>query len=117
MKLFKYSIFVILICSISLIIHAQEATEEPESGWEIVERCVGEPITSSDDWTFEGTILASGWAGIHGINASWDTPRVLHFETAPTNTGDRRQGAIVTPNHEYIEIFRGGSAEYGFYVS
>lgn len=69
--------FLILPCLLILIImiHAQE----PDSGWEIIERCVGEPTIPPDDWTFEGTILATGWAGIHGINADWDTPVVQVF--------------------------------------
>lgn len=70
-------VFVLLI--FGQIVSAQEPSEDPIEGWEIVERCVGDPIVPPADWTFDGTILASGWAGIHGINADWDVPRVQMF--------------------------------------
>jgi hypothetical protein len=70
---------VLMLSFLGLRLLAQEATEEAPQGWPIVERCVGEPISPPDDWSFEGTILATGWAGIHGINAEWDTPFVIAF--------------------------------------
>jgi hypothetical protein len=70
----------LLLGFLSLRLFAQEATEEAPQGWPIVERCVGEPLVPPADWSFEGTILATGWAGIHGIHAEWDTPRILIFE-------------------------------------
>jgi hypothetical protein len=70
----------LLLGFLSLRLFAQEATEEASQGWPIVERCVGEPTTPPADWSFEGTILATGWAGIHGINAGWETARVLAFQ-------------------------------------
>lgn len=76
-RLFLSIVFMSLIFGQSTF--AQETTADSVEGWEIVERCVGEPITAPDDWTFDGTILATGWAGIHGINADWEVPHVQMF--------------------------------------
>jgi hypothetical protein len=73
-------VLLLVLSLFSLRLFAQEATEEAAQGWPVVERCVGEPITPPADWSFEGTILATGWAGIHGINAEWETPRILIFQ-------------------------------------
>lgn len=70
----------VLLSFMSLQVFAQETTEEAPQGWPIVERCIGEPTNPPADWSFEGTILATGWAGIHGINAEWDTPHILIFQ-------------------------------------
>jgi len=47
--------------------------------WPVEERCVVESTQPPDDWSFEGTIIATGWAGIHGMNAAWDSPHILAF--------------------------------------
>lgn len=56
------------------------ADVDPETPWPVEQRCVPDPIQPPEDWTFEGTIIATGWAGIHGMNAAWDTPQVLAFK-------------------------------------
>lgn len=53
------------------------AQTDDDSGWPVIERCVGEPTTPSEDWRFEGTILMTGYAGIHGVNAEWETPHIV----------------------------------------
>lgn len=72
-------LFVLLMTLIinSPAISAQEATTAPDGGWPMVERCVGEPKKPPKGWSFKGTILITGYAGIHGVNAKWDTPRVV----------------------------------------
>jgi hypothetical protein len=50
-----------------------------DNGWPIEQRCVGEPTMPPEDWTFEGTILMTGYAGIHAVQADWETPRVVVF--------------------------------------
>lgn len=63
------------------------ADDDPETPWPIEERCVGEPIEPPDDWTFEGTIIAEGPFGIHGISFQGDTPYVLAFQDEWIDTG------------------------------
>jgi hypothetical protein len=58
-------------------VHAQEATPEAGEGWTIEQRCVGEPVPRPEAWTFDGTILMTGYAGIHGVNDDWETPHVI----------------------------------------
>lgn len=95
-RLILSTVFILLV--FGQIASAQETSEDAIEGWEIVERCVGDPITSPDDWTFDGTILASGWAGVHGINADWDVPRVLAFRS----NWVRFAGADISPNRRWI---------------
>jgi hypothetical protein len=68
--------------------HAATAQDgDTSSGWPVVERCVT-PTVRSDGWTFDGTILLEGYAGIHGVNAAWPTPRVLVFLRDAVMAGD-----------------------------
>lgn len=62
--------------------HAQETTAN--EGWPVVERCIGEPTTPPEGWSFEGTILYIGTYGIHGIRSEWSTSHVLAFTNIAT---------------------------------
>jgi len=48
-----------------------------EDTWPIEDRCA--TYASIDAWTYDGTILMTGYGGLHGVNADWETPRVLVF--------------------------------------
>jgi hypothetical protein len=69
-------IFCLLLLTFTLA-HAQESTPEPTDGWTIEQRCVTEPTTPPDDWFFDGTILMTGYQGIHAVNANFETPFVI----------------------------------------
>jgi hypothetical protein len=73
-----FVLFSIILLFVSLA-HAQESTPEPDDGWTIEQRCIGEPTTPPDDWTFDGTILTLDETGVHGIRSDWETPHVLAF--------------------------------------
>ncbi len=77
----KFLILLISLVSLLLlgapVLHAQDATDTPDAGWPVEERCVGAPTKPPKGWSYDGTILMTGYAGIHGVNAKWDTPRVL----------------------------------------
>jgi hypothetical protein len=103
MKAYLWFILVIILSFLSLRLIAQEATEEAPLGWPIVERCVGEARTAPDDWSFEGTILATGWAGLHGINAEWETPRILIFQD---DWYPERYGYGLSPNEEWYAVIQ-----------
>src|SRR6266496_1573726 len=64
------------ICLILLSINIASAQDSGE-GWPIVERCVPEPTSPPADWTYPGVILATGWAGLHGIRADLRIPYVI----------------------------------------
>jgi hypothetical protein len=81
-------------------IAAQDATTE--TGWPIEQRCVGDPTPPPDDWTYDGTILLTGYAGIHGVNAAWDTPRVLTFLNE-----DNLWGGALSPDGNWYASPRG----------
>src|SRR5690606_35951618 len=72
----RYLLTFLMLLLISAIAAAQEATPE---GWEVVQRCVGEPTTPPEGWNYEGTILLWGNYGIHAIQVDWDVPRVVAF--------------------------------------
>jgi hypothetical protein len=76
MKLFHLPILFCLLFALSPTV-AQEITD---TGWPIEERCLGEPTPPPDDWTFPGAILIKGYAGIHAVQAEWETPRVVANE-------------------------------------
>ncbi len=72
------ALLLVLLVSLETI-YAQEATDTLDAGWPVEERCVGKPTKAPKGWKYEGTILMTGYAGIHGVNVKWDTPRVLVF--------------------------------------
>ena len=67
----------VFICFVSVTIYAQD--DDSPVGWEIEERCIEEPTYPPDDWTNNGTLLISGYAGIHAMQADWETPRIEAF--------------------------------------
>ena len=77
-------LLIITIFLLFVLPHAATAQDDDtSSGWPIVERCVT-PTVRPDGWTFDGTILLEGYAGIHGVNDAWPTPRVLIFSRNDT---------------------------------
>jgi hypothetical protein len=105
MKRYSWLSLILALGFLGLRLFAQEATEEAAQGWPVVERCVGEPTIPPADWSFEGTILATGWAGIHGINVEWETPRVLAFRVPPRRSNWEVYGASISEDgHWYSEL-------------
>lgn len=76
-KLFSLLATLLCLLMIGVPVYAQEATAEPDTNWQVIEQCVGEPTQPPEGWSYDGTILMTGYAGIHGVNAAWDTPHVL----------------------------------------
>ena len=74
--MFKRLLF--FVCLILLSINIAFAQDSGE-GWPIVERCVPEPTAPPADWTYPGVILATGWAGLHGIRSDLNKPYVIVF--------------------------------------
>ncbi|MDX1992557.1 MAG: hypothetical protein SF029_09210 [bacterium] len=78
---------VFFLISILLVAGTAFADDDPETPWPLEERCVSVTTQPSEEWTFEGTIVATGWAGIHGMNAAWGTPQILAFDDGWITSG------------------------------
>jgi|GEM_PF-4421578 len=76
--------------------------------WPLVQQCVDEPTTPPDDWTFTGTILLQGWAGLHTLRAEYSVPHIAHFirwgDLAPGGTG------ILSPDNHWFAVVEGKAA-------
>ena len=73
-----------------------------DTGWSVEQRCVGDPTPPPADWTYDGTILLTGYAGIHGVDAAWETPRVLTFLNE-----DNLWGGALSPDGSWYASPRG----------
>lgn len=65
--------------------------------FDMKEQCASR--ASVDAWSYDGTILATGYGGLHGITANWETPRVL----ARTS---RYSNGRLSPNQELYAVFQ-----------
>lgn len=79
------------------------ADDDPETPFPIEERCVAEPIQPSDDWSYSGTLLMSGYAGIHAMQTDWATPHVEAFFYSD-DLGDPIDGGQVSPDGRWYAI-------------
>lgn len=73
---------VLLVIGLLVPEFAIQAQDEPLdlTSWPVIERCVGPATASPEDWSYPGVILLEGYAGLHGVNQQWATPRVLSFD-------------------------------------
>lgn len=69
-------LFVLVATAMSVSATSVNATS---STWPVEQRCIPEPVLPPADWSYPGTILMSGYAGIHGIQMDWETPHILAF--------------------------------------
>jgi hypothetical protein len=78
--------------------------------WEIVERCIDEPVMPSDDWSFDGIIFLYSDSGVHGLNKQIDTPYIIAYrdEQSFAHNGsispDGRWFAVPTGGIEYATM-------------
>lgn len=80
-----------------------DAQDDSETPFPIDQRCVLEPIQPSDDWTYEGTLLMSGYAGIHAMQADWETPRITAFFSAG-EFGEPHAGGQLSPDARWYAV-------------
>jgi hypothetical protein len=104
---------IIFICCLLLftftLVRAQESTREPADGWTIEQRCVAEPTTPPDNWSFDGTILTEDEAGIHGIRSDWETAHVLAF-TNVVSPGNRLLDGSLSPDMQWYAAAEGDTS-------
>lgn len=105
-----------LLCLLFALIPAA-AQESGDVGWPVVERCVGEPTTPPKGWTFEGTILLRGYAGIHGVNAEWETPRVMAFIPNVPGYDAQNIDGILSPNQKWYAVTHATAFNGGLWVA
>lgn len=112
----KHARYLPLILLLGLLIFPTSAqdTDQTAEGWPVVERCIGEAVTPPDDWSFDGTIITTGWAGIHGINAAWDTPYILAFRNQWLPGFGR---GTVSPDGRWFVVPQGYSEHVDFLVN
>ncbi|HEX3051359.1 MAG TPA: hypothetical protein VHP83_11935, partial [Aggregatilineaceae bacterium] len=73
--------------------------QDDAQGWPVVQRCLT-PTAAPEGWTYTGTILLDGYAGIHGVNADWATPRVLVFLNWPSKASAR----ALSPDGNWLAV-------------
>jgi|GEM_PF-6651630 len=105
-------ILLLLLLTVSI---TQAQTDTTGDSWEIIERCIEEPTTPPDDWSYDGTIIMWGHFGLHGIHADWDTPRILAF--LPDNAINN--GSSLSPDGRYFayvdtEFLSASNSQSGF---
>lgn len=79
------------------------ADDDPTTPWPIDERCIGYPIQPPDGWTYPGTLLMSGYAGIHAMQADWETPRVVAFFDSG-ELGEPLEGGQLSPDGSWYAV-------------
>jgi hypothetical protein len=81
----KPFVALLVLFSFALPLHVvmQDTTPKPTGSWTGERHCVDKPTRRPETWTFDGTILLTGEAGIYGVNDDWETSRVV----APLNFG------------------------------
>lgn len=75
-------------------IDAQDGTQ----GWPIVERCVGEAVEPSDEWSFPGAILLRNEAGLYALTAGVDEPLLIAVND------NWRSGALSPDGHWFATV-------------
>ncbi len=72
-------------------------------GWPVVQQCLT-PTPPPEGWAFDGTILLKGYAGIHGVNDAWATPRVLAFFREDSADNESIFDGVLSPDgHWYVQ--------------
>jgi hypothetical protein len=87
----KYKQYIILLLLLLPIV----STNAQDHLWTFKEQCATH--ASINAWAFAGTILLTGYGGLHGVNADWDTPRVL------ARIGPYSDGYLSPDNRWYAE--------------
>ncbi len=77
--------------------------DDPLTPWAIEERCVSDPTLPPADWSYDGRLLMMGYAGIHAMQADWETPRVEAF-FSPDSFGEPLPGGQISPDGQWYAL-------------
>jgi hypothetical protein len=101
-----------LVCLFVLSISPVIAQSDETEAWEIVERCISEPVAPPDNWSFDGIIFLESSIGIHGLNSSLETPYILAYQ----NDASYGSSGAISPDGRWF-AFPAGHAAYNNMVS
>lgn len=93
----------LLLIIFSLIVPPVLAQDTAENPYTLEERCLPEVAPPPADWTYSGTLLMSGYAGIHAMQADWETPRIEAFFRR-NRLGIPQNGGQISPNGEWYAV-------------
>lgn len=108
------SLSILLLLNV-LVPSPAQAENDADEPWPVEQRCIPDPVLPPDDWSYPGTILMSGYAGIHGIRADWETPHILAFFRKDANGDYPLRGGQLSPDaHWYAAPIGETWAEISF---
>lgn len=110
----RYLLAFLTLLLISASAAAQEATPEaaPE-GWQVVERCVDEPTTPPEGWSWEGVIFTlTRGDGLHALRADVETPYYVAFDSQ----SEFAVSGALSPDGQWFAV-PAGRVEYGTWAS
>ena len=96
-------LLIALMIVLSLNASTVSGDDDPETPWPFEERCIAEPTLPPEDWTYSGTLLMAGYAGIHAMQADWDTSRVEAFFYAD-RLGKPLLGGQLSPDGRWYAV-------------
>ncbi len=100
-----FILIILVLLSLNSLTSASD--DDPLTAWQIEQRCVPEPIAPPEDWIYPGTILFSGYAGIHGVQADWETPHVVVSFNVDTNENYPLEGGQLSPDGRWYALSMG----------
>lgn len=98
----KIRLLIAMILTV-LIVNSVFADDDPMTPWPIEEQCISQPTQPPDDWTYSGTLLMAGYAGIHAMRADWDTPRIEAFFSTDA-LGYPLEGGQLSPDSRWYAV-------------
>ncbi len=87
-----------------LLVRVVSAQDEATDAFPIEVRCIGAPTLPPDDWTYPGMILMSGYAGIHAMQADWETPHVIAFFSQDEKNYAPLPGGQLSPDAQWYAM-------------
>lgn len=100
MKLHLISTTLLILISVNLVFAQRDST----ALWPVDELCVTSPTTPPDGWTYSGTLLMSGYAGIHAMQSDWETPRVVASYYSESNGDEPIIGGQLSPDGKWFAV-------------
>ena len=101
---------VMLLCLLALTIIPTIAQTDETETWEVIERCVDEPVEPPDDWSFEGVIYTYGDTAIRGLRHDISATFITVYAGENFLTG-----ATFSPNGQYIAVPAGFTLSRDWY--
>lgn len=100
----KKHVLIISLCLLlfPILTFASEA-DETFPVWEIEQRCLPPITLPPDGWRYSGTLLMSGYGGIHAIQHDWETPRIMARDYQD-EYGVQLEGGQLSPDGRWFAV-------------